>query len=619
MRLGNPLPASLPHESFKAARIFKSFVNPTLGMDGLIPPQVLRSAHGFAIFTVAKAGFLMSVRAGTGLVIARLPDGQWSAPSAIGTGGMGIGGQVGAEVTEFILVLNSKSALTQFMSAGSLTLGGNASVALGPIGRNAEGSGALNSKGKIAAMYSYSKTKGAFAGVSVEGSVIVERQDCNVKAYGPGTTATKILSGQIDTPSWAEDLIDILTVRAGSYTEYVDRLRPLRTPSDDEFDHHSSHPPSRMPSDSSSKAYLPQNSDRFENDIDSLPASSDPYSFGSSYPFGSNPSTPKLRPKKNRFTVGSWKFNSRQNTGKSDQSNISRQTHSTPHWTDSLRSDSPPCQSGWSVSAVSNKLELPRSQSQSNVIPEQSVEESLDDYRSPDQRQGHIDHEIRSLSSIGSDDRSDPSNDWAHPKQPDHLITSVALKPSESGKVSKKATNRHWLDSLAENGLSNKPEIADYPPINSDVTDNLMSFDDLATETENLFLSTNPGKPFKDRFGSMNPYQTGIETDLIRKPSNNNHSSSEDGGLHEEPEEGRQDFLVGTCMPSVTRTNTDLAGYLGKVTAKFDFDGDQTGDLSFKKGDVILIIEKIDDQWWLGSIGLRRGIFPINRVSNLQT
>lgn len=135
----------------------------------------------------------MSVRAGTGLVIARLPSGDWSAPSAIGTGGMGFGGQAGAEVTEFILVLNSRAAIRQFMSAGSITLGGNMSVALGPIGRNAEGSGSLNSKGKLAAMYSYSKTKGVFAGISVEGSAIVERQDCNVKVglfHSPLTLTT---------------------------------------------------------------------------------------------------------------------------------------------------------------------------------------------------------------------------------------------------------------------------------------------------------------------------------------------------------------------------------------------------------------------------------------------
>lgn len=57
-------------------------------------------------------------------------------------------------MTEFIVVLNSKAAVRQFMSAGSVSLGGNMSVAVGPLGRNAEGTGALNSKGQVAAMYS---------------------------------------------------------------------------------------------------------------------------------------------------------------------------------------------------------------------------------------------------------------------------------------------------------------------------------------------------------------------------------------------------------------------------------------------------------------------------------
>lgn len=62
--------------------------------------------------------------------------------------------------------------------------GGNLSVAAGPLGRNVEGTGSLSAKGKVAAMYSYSRTKGLFGGASIEGSVLVERSDANAKAYG---------------------------------------------------------------------------------------------------------------------------------------------------------------------------------------------------------------------------------------------------------------------------------------------------------------------------------------------------------------------------------------------------------------------------------------------------
>lgn len=116
----------------------------------------------------------------------------WSAPSAIGTVGGGVGLQAGAEMTEFIIILNSRAAVGTFMATGSLTVGGNMSVAAGPLGRNVEGTGALSSKGKVAAMYSYSRTRGLFGGASLEGSVIVERSDANSKAYGFNVTAKQL-------------------------------------------------------------------------------------------------------------------------------------------------------------------------------------------------------------------------------------------------------------------------------------------------------------------------------------------------------------------------------------------------------------------------------------------
>lgn len=72
--------------------------------------------------SVAKAGFVFSARAGSGIVIARLADGTWSAPSAVGTAGGGVGFQVGVEVAEFLIILNSRAAVKSFMSAGSITV-----------------------------------------------------------------------------------------------------------------------------------------------------------------------------------------------------------------------------------------------------------------------------------------------------------------------------------------------------------------------------------------------------------------------------------------------------------------------------------------------------------------
>jgi lipid-binding SYLF domain-containing protein len=212
----SPLPQTLPKEVTKAVKIFSSFVsNGNNGLDGVIPRAVIEKAAGFAIFTVFKAGFLFSARAGSGIVIARLPNGTWSAPSAIGTAGLGVGGQAGAEMTDFLIVLNSRSAVRSFMSAGSLTLGGNMSLALGPLGRNGEAIGSVNTSGKVAAMYSYSKTRGLFGGVSLEGSVIVERQDANSQAYHRDVTVKMLLSGVIEPPDWASSLIKTLDACTG--------------------------------------------------------------------------------------------------------------------------------------------------------------------------------------------------------------------------------------------------------------------------------------------------------------------------------------------------------------------------------------------------------------------
>src|ERR671922_1153708 len=105
-----------------------------------IPPAVMRAARGLAILTVTKAGFIGSARGGTGVVVARTENG-WSGPSAIGTGGLGIGFQAGVEISEFVIVLNTPAAVDAFAKQANVTLGGNLSVAAGAIGGAGRGRG----------------------------------------------------------------------------------------------------------------------------------------------------------------------------------------------------------------------------------------------------------------------------------------------------------------------------------------------------------------------------------------------------------------------------------------------------------------------------------------------
>ncbi|KAH9885027.1 hypothetical protein F4778DRAFT_519420 [Xylariomycetidae sp. FL2044] len=214
MGINNPLPSSLASECKKCGKILTSFIDPrqAFGPDKIIPPQILANAKGLAILTVLKAGFLGSARFGSGLVVARLPDGSWSAPSAIVTAGGGFGGQIGFELTDFVFILNDSHAVKTFSQQGSITLGGNVSIAAGPVGRNAEAAGAASLK-SVAGIFSYSKTKGLFAGVSLEGSAIVERRDANEKLYGQRLSAAQLLNGALRPPPQAAPLMSVLNSR----------------------------------------------------------------------------------------------------------------------------------------------------------------------------------------------------------------------------------------------------------------------------------------------------------------------------------------------------------------------------------------------------------------------
>jgi lipid-binding SYLF domain-containing protein len=159
-----------------------------------VPSDIIRHTRGLAILSVVKAGFIFSGKAGEGVVVARTAHG-WSGPSFIGTGGAGWGLQIGAEVTDFVIVLNNDAAVRAFARGGNVTLGADASVAAGPVGRTGEAG--VTPK---AAIYTYSKSKGLFAGVSLEGSVIATRTEANTHYYRRPVSASDILHGRVAPP-----------------------------------------------------------------------------------------------------------------------------------------------------------------------------------------------------------------------------------------------------------------------------------------------------------------------------------------------------------------------------------------------------------------------------------
>jgi lipid-binding SYLF domain-containing protein len=198
-----------------AEQTLEHLFNPSVDTDKRIPIDLIHEAKGLAFLTVIKAGFIWTGKVGTGIVISKLPDGRWSAPSAIGTMGMGFGAEAGGQLIEFLIVLNSDTAVKSFMQRGQLSAGANLEFAAGPYGR-AAGANANFSASGIAPNYTYSHSKGLFGGVGLQGSAIAARADINKKFYGRDITPTEILTGAVEQPAAASQLYDaidrILTV-----------------------------------------------------------------------------------------------------------------------------------------------------------------------------------------------------------------------------------------------------------------------------------------------------------------------------------------------------------------------------------------------------------------------
>lgn len=169
-----------------------------------IPETVLNHSRGLAIMRVLKVGFGVSGKGGEGVVVARTSDG-WSGPSFIGTGGAGFGLQIGAEVTDFVFVLNNDEAVRAFSHGGNVKIGADASAVAGPVGRHAEADVM-----PTAAIYTYSRSKGLFAGVSLQGAVIVAQDDANRRYYGRSVSPAAILNGKVSAPDRASRLLSAL-------------------------------------------------------------------------------------------------------------------------------------------------------------------------------------------------------------------------------------------------------------------------------------------------------------------------------------------------------------------------------------------------------------------------
>merc|ERR1712176_409416 len=121
---------------------------------------------------------------GSGVIIARLDDnGGWSGPCSIGLAGGQWGFNIGAQKTDFVIILRDEKALQLFSGKGQVKFGADASIAAGPLGRDAQLAVGANKQG-YAATVSYSMAQGLYIGVALEGQGIMVREECNTAYYG---------------------------------------------------------------------------------------------------------------------------------------------------------------------------------------------------------------------------------------------------------------------------------------------------------------------------------------------------------------------------------------------------------------------------------------------------
>lgn len=165
-----------------------------------IPDRLLEDAHAIVVVPdTIKAGFMLGGRHGTGLMAVKRADGTWSNPVFVKLSGASFGFQAGLQAADVILVFRSERGLDNVVN-GKFTLGADASVAAGPVGRNAA---AATDGAMKAEIWSWSRARGLFAGVALDGAVLSIDNGANRSVYGEGVTPRMVLEGRAPPPSSA--------------------------------------------------------------------------------------------------------------------------------------------------------------------------------------------------------------------------------------------------------------------------------------------------------------------------------------------------------------------------------------------------------------------------------
>lgn len=197
-----------------------------------VPTWLLERAHAVAVIPgVIKVSLAIGGRRGKGLLVVRKSNGAWSNPVFINLTGGSFGFQAGVQSTDVVLVFTSRQSIEGIVG-GKVTLGADASVAAGPVGRQ---SSAATDIGLTAQVYSYSRASGLFAGVALDGSALTIDHKSNEAFYGrPGVLASEIIADTAPAaPAPAQDFIAAIqrSATGTTATRTVERTSPAPTAS----------------------------------------------------------------------------------------------------------------------------------------------------------------------------------------------------------------------------------------------------------------------------------------------------------------------------------------------------------------------------------------------------
>jgi lipid-binding SYLF domain-containing protein len=170
---------------------------------GNIPAELLKITQGLIIIPGMKnAGFVVGAKRGKGIAVIKNEDGTWSNPVFVTLTGGSFGLQVGVQSVDLVLIFKKRNTLEN-IGKGSFTLGGDISATAGPVGRNSTASTDYKMEAEV---YSYSRAKGLFAGITISGSAINVDEHANDRFYGEEASAKEILSNGIEASDSEETL-----------------------------------------------------------------------------------------------------------------------------------------------------------------------------------------------------------------------------------------------------------------------------------------------------------------------------------------------------------------------------------------------------------------------------